>query len=76
MPRNYHTERTAIIRRWYGDNPQPKNPRPQRTWKEGPINTCRLPRNSPSGEFAFQNPRPLHGLEIFPNPRRLWLPDD
>ena len=37
MTRNYHTERTAIIRRWYGENPQPRNPRPQRTWKEGPI---------------------------------------
>ena len=52
MPRNYHSERSAIIRRWYGGNPQPRNPRPQRTWKEGPImpTDCLgtpLPVNSP-----------------------------
>ena len=37
MPRNYRTERDAVIKRWYGGNPQPKNPRPHRTWEEGPI---------------------------------------
>ena len=37
MPRNYRTERDAIIQRWYGGNPQPRNPRPHRSWKEGPI---------------------------------------
>ena len=29
MPRNYHTERDAIIRRWYGGNPRPRGRRPQ-----------------------------------------------
>ncbi len=33
MPRNYHTERDAIIRRWYGGNPQPMASRRRR----GPI---------------------------------------
>ena len=37
MPRNYRIERDAIIQRWYGGNPQPRNPRPSRTWKEEPI---------------------------------------
>ena len=37
MPRNYRTERDAIIERWYGCNPQPRNPRPRRKWEEGPI---------------------------------------
>ena len=36
MPRNYRTERDAIIQRWYGSNPQPRNPRPHRSWKEDP----------------------------------------
>ena len=37
MPRNYRTERDATIQRWYGRNSQPKNPRPHRSWIEGPI---------------------------------------
>ncbi len=37
MPRNYRIERDAIIRRWYGGNPRPRNPRPSRSWEEGPI---------------------------------------
>ena len=37
MPRNYRIERDAVIRRWYGGNPQRKNPRPSRSWNEGPI---------------------------------------
>ena len=31
MPRNYQVERDAIFRRWYGNNPQPLNPRPNRS---------------------------------------------
>ena len=30
MPRDYQMERDAIIQRWYGNNPQPINPRPNR----------------------------------------------
>ena len=37
MPRNYQVERDGVIRRWYGGNPQARNPRPSRTWAEGPI---------------------------------------
>ncbi len=37
MPRNYRVERDVITQRWYGGNPQPRNPRPRRSWKEGPI---------------------------------------
>ena len=37
MSRNYQVERDGVIRRWYGDNPQTRNPRPSRTWDEGPI---------------------------------------
>ena len=37
MPRDYRTERDAVIQRWYGGNPQPRNPRPRRSWSEGPI---------------------------------------
>ena len=37
MPRDYWMERDAIIQRWYGDNPQPNNPRPRRSWEGGPI---------------------------------------
>ena len=37
MPRDYRLERDAIIQRWYGDNPRPRNPRPHRSWEEGPI---------------------------------------
>ena len=37
MARNYRTERDAVIQRWYGGNPQPRNPRPHRSWKEGPV---------------------------------------
>ena len=37
MSRNYQVERDGVIRRWYGGNPQTRNPRPSRTWDEGPI---------------------------------------
>ena len=37
MPRDYRTERDAVIQRWYGGNPQSRNPRPRRSWNEGPI---------------------------------------
>ena len=37
MPRNYRTERDAIIERWYGNNPSSRNPKPQRAWSEDPI---------------------------------------
>ena len=37
MPRKYQIERDGVIRRWYGGNPQPRNPRPIRTWAEGPV---------------------------------------
>lgn len=37
MPRNYRVERDAVIRRWYGGNPPARNPRPHRSWREGPI---------------------------------------
>lgn len=37
MPRDYRTERDAVIERWYGGNSQPRNPRPRRSWNEGPI---------------------------------------
>ena len=37
MSRDYQTERDAVIRRWYGGNPQTRNPRPRRSWNEGPI---------------------------------------
>ena len=56
MPRNYHTERTAIIQRWYGDNPQPKNPRPHRTLDDDTITPADflgvpLPVNAHLSEF-------------------------
>ena len=37
MSRNYRTERNAIIQRWYGGNTQSRNPRPRRSWIEGPV---------------------------------------
>ena len=37
MARNFQIERDGIIQRWYGSNPQPKNPRPHRSWAENPI---------------------------------------
>ena len=37
MARNYQVERDGVIRRWYGGNPQPRNPRPRRTWAEVPV---------------------------------------
>ena len=37
MARNYRIERDAIIWKWYGGNPQSKNPRPRRSWVEDPI---------------------------------------
>ena len=30
-------ERDAVIQRWYGGNTQSRNPRPRRSWQEGPI---------------------------------------
>ena len=52
MPRDYRVERNAVIRKWYGDNPQPKNPRPHRTLDNDSItpDDCLgipLPVNSP-----------------------------
>ena len=52
MPRNYRIERDAVIQRWYGGNSQPRNPRPRRSWEEGPINLADclgipMPVNSP-----------------------------
>ncbi len=52
MPRNYDLERDAIIRRWYGANPQPKNPRSDRTWNKVPVTPADclgipIPVNSP-----------------------------
>ena len=52
MPRNYQVERDGVIRRWYGGNPQPRNPRPSRTWTEGTITQADclgipIPVNSP-----------------------------
>ena len=52
MPRNYQVERDGVIRRWYGGNPQPRNPRPSRTWTKGTItqSDCLgipIPVNSP-----------------------------
>ena len=52
MPRNYQVERDGVIRRWYGGNSQPRNPRPSRTWTEGTItqSDCLgipIPVNSP-----------------------------
>lgn len=37
MSRDYRIERDAIVRRWYGGTSQHKNPKPHRTWNEGPI---------------------------------------
>ena len=52
MPRRYHIERNAIIQRWYGGNPQPRNPRPRRSWRESPVTPADclgvpIPANSP-----------------------------
>ena len=52
MPRDYQVERDGVIRRWYGGNPQPRNPRPSRTWTEGTITQADclgipIPVNSP-----------------------------
>ena len=52
MPRNYQVERDGVIRRWYGGNPQPRNPRPSRIWTEGTITQADclgipIPVNSP-----------------------------
>ena len=52
MPRDYYIERDAIIKRWYGANSQPNNPRPQRTWNQSPITPADclgipVPVNSP-----------------------------
>ena len=58
MPRNYRTERDAIIQRWYGGNSQPKNPRPNRSWGEAsitPADCFGIPMqvNSPFRAFGY-----------------------
>ena len=58
MPRNYRTERDAIIQRWYGGNPQPRNPRLHRSWKDGPITPADclgvpMQVNSPFSPFGY-----------------------
>ena len=58
MPRNYQLERDAFIQRWYGRNPQPRNPRPHRSWKEGPVtpgDCLGIPMqvNSPFSPFGY-----------------------
>ena len=40
MPRNYRIERNAVVQRWYGDNSQTKNPRPNRSWAGGPVSAA------------------------------------
>ena len=52
MARDYRIERNAIIRRWYGANTQSSNPRPSRSWAEGPLSAVDclaipMPVNSP-----------------------------
>ena len=37
MPRNYRTERDAVVRRWYGGHTHTPNPRRQRSWEAGPV---------------------------------------
>ena len=58
MPRDYRTERGAIIQRWYGGNPQPRNPRLHRSWKDGPITPADclgvpMQVNSPFSPFGY-----------------------
>ena len=58
MPRNYRLERNAIIQRWYGGNTQSRNPRPHRSWNEGPITPADcfgipMPVNSPFRPFGY-----------------------
>ena len=58
MPRDYRTERDAIIQRWYGGNPQPRNPRPRRSWKQRPITPADcfgvpMQVNSPFNPFGY-----------------------
>ena len=58
MPRDYRTERDAIIQRWYGGNPQPRNPRLHRSWKDGPITPADclgipMQVNSPFSPFGY-----------------------
>ena len=57
MSRDYRIERDAIIRRWYGNNPQPRNPKPYRSWQGGPISPADclgipMPVNSPFSPFG------------------------
>ena len=57
MPRNYKTERNAVIQRWYGGDPKSRNPRPHRSWKEKPISPADcfgipMPVNSPFRLFG------------------------
>ena len=58
MPRNYRKERDAIIQRWYGGNPQTRNPRPRRSWKDNPITPADcfgipMQVNSPFSPFGY-----------------------
>ena len=58
MPRNYQIERNAVIQRWYGGNPHPRNPRPHRSWNEGPISPADcfgvpMQVNSPFTPFGY-----------------------
>ena len=58
MPRSYRIERNSIVQRWYGRNSQPRNPRPHRSWKEGPItpgDCLGIPMqvNSPFSPFGY-----------------------
>ena len=58
MPRNYRIERDAITQRWYGGNPQRRNPRPSRSWGEGPVTPADcsgipMQVNSPFTPFGY-----------------------
>ena len=48
MPRDYRNEREMTVRRWYGQKPTDRNPRPQRSWSKDPIR--------PEDGFGIQNP--------------------
>ena len=62
MPRNYRLERNAVIQRWYGGNTRPRNPRPRRSWKEGPV--------TPSDCFGI--PMPVNAPFRFPGHCLVW----
>ena len=55
-------ERDAIIQRWYGGNAQSRNPRPRRSWKEGPV--------TPSDCFGI--PVPVNSPFRFPGHCLVW----